>query len=138
MRISDWSSDVCSSDLLLVVSASLLGVALACVVLLGQWARAHGARRNEAGHEDAVGGSMWDGLKQIFANPFMRGMAVLLLLADGIGTVNYTLVTDSSGATFVDAVARTRFAANVDIGSEEHTSELKSQTRISYAVSCLN
>src|SRR3546814_1951021 len=117
MRISDWSSDVCSSDLLLVVSASLLGVALACVVLLGQWARAHGARRNEAGHEDAVGGSMWDGLKQIFANPFMRGMAVLLLLADGIGTVNYTLVTDYSGATFVDAVARTRFAAKVDLAS---------------------
>src|SRR3546814_1965646 len=41
---------------LLVVSAILLSVALACVVLLGRWARAHGARRNEAGHEDAVGG----------------------------------------------------------------------------------
>lgn len=100
---------------LLIVSASLLGVALACVVLLGQWARVHGARRNEVGHEAAVGGSMWDGLKQIFADPFMRGMAILLLLADGIGTVNYALVTDYSGATFVDAVARTRFAANVDL-----------------------
>jgi AAA family ATP:ADP antiporter len=100
---------------LLIVSASLFGVALVCVVLLGQWARVHGARRNEAGHEDAVGGSMWDGLKQIFADPFMRGMAILLLLADGIGTVNYALVTDYSGATFADAVARTRFAANVDL-----------------------
>jgi len=100
---------------LLVVSATLLGVALVCVVLLGQWARVHGARRHEVGHEDAVGGSMWDGLKQIFSDPFMRGMAILLLLADGIGTVNYALVTDYSGATFVDAVARTRFAANVDL-----------------------
>jgi AAA family ATP:ADP antiporter len=45
----------------------------------------------------------------------MRGMAILLLLADGIGTVNYALVTDYSGATFADAVARTRFAANVDL-----------------------
>jgi AAA family ATP:ADP antiporter len=45
----------------------------------------------------------------------MRSMAILLLLADGIGTVNYALVTDYSGATFVDAVARTRFAANVDL-----------------------
>src|SRR3546814_5880116 len=60
---------------------------------------------------------MWDGLKQIFANPFIRGMAVLLLLVVGIGTVNYTLVTDYSGATFVDAVARTRFAANVHLAS---------------------
>jgi AAA family ATP:ADP antiporter len=100
---------------LLIVSASLLGVALVCVVLLGQWARVHGARRNEVGHEAADGGGMWDGLKQIFADPFMRGMAILLLLADGIGTVNYALVTDYSGATFTDAVARTRFAANVDL-----------------------
>jgi AAA family ATP:ADP antiporter len=45
----------------------------------------------------------------------MRGMAILLLLADGIGTVNYALVADYSGATFGDAVARTRFAADVDL-----------------------
>ncbi len=102
---------------LLVVSASLLGVAVVCVVLLGRWAREHGNRRHEAGNEAAIGGSMWDGFKQLFANPFMRGMAVLLLLADGIGTVNYALVADYSGATFMDAVARTRFAANVDLAA---------------------
>src|SRR3546814_17228251 len=33
----------------LVVSAILLSVALACVVLLGRWARANGGRRNGAG-----------------------------------------------------------------------------------------
>jgi len=102
---------------LLVVSAGLLGIAVACVVLLGRWARVHGARRHEAGHEAAVGGGMWDGLKQVFADPFMRGMAVLLLLADGIGTVNYALVADYSGATFTDAVSRTRFAADVDLAT---------------------
>lgn len=100
---------------LLVVSASLLGIATVCVVLLGRWARVHGARRHEAGHEDAVGGGMWDGLKQIFTDPFIRGMAVLLLLADGIGTVNYALMIDYSGATFADAAARTRFHADVDL-----------------------
>jgi AAA family ATP:ADP antiporter len=109
--------DVIGVAPLLVVSAGLLGVALACVVLLGRWARVHGARRHEAGHEAAIGGSMWDGLKQIFLDPFMRGMAVLLLLADGIGTVNYALVTDYSGATFTDAVSRTRFAADVDLAT---------------------
>ena len=60
---------------------------------------------------------MFDGLKQMFADPFMRGMAMLLLLADGIGTINYALVADYSGATFTDAVARTRFAANVDLAA---------------------
>ncbi|KAF1712890.1 NTP/NDP exchange transporter [Pseudoxanthomonas sacheonensis] len=100
---------------LLLISASLLGIATVCVMLLNRWARVHGARRHEVGHEDAVGGGMWDGLKQIFADPFIRGMAVLLLLADGIGTVNYALMIDYSGATFADAAARTRFHADVDL-----------------------
>lgn len=102
---------------LLLISASLLGIAAVCVMLLGRWARVHGARRHEAGHEDAVGGGMWDGLKQIFTDPFIRGMAILLLLADGIGTVNYALMIDYSGATFADAAARTRFHADVDLAS---------------------
>jgi AAA family ATP:ADP antiporter len=106
---------------LLVVSATLLGIAVVCIVLLGRWARVHGERRFEAAHEAAVGGSMWDGLRQVFADPFMRGMAVLLLLADGIGTVNYALVADYSGATFTDAVARTRFAAEVDLSANALT-----------------
>lgn len=102
---------------LLVVSAALLGIAIVCVMLLGRWARVHSTRRHDPGHEGAVGGSMWDGLKQVFANPFMRSMAVLLLLADGIGTVCYALVADYSNATFTDAVSRTRFAANVDLAT---------------------
>lgn len=113
--------DVIGVAPLLVVSATLLGVAVACIVLLGRWARVHGARRFEVAHEAAVGGSMWDGLRQVFADPFMRGMAVLLLLADGIGTVNYALVADYSGATFTDAVARTRFAAEVDLSANALT-----------------
>lgn len=107
--------DVIGVAPLLLVSAVLLGVATVCVVLLGRWARVHGARRHEAGHEDAVGGGMWDGLKQIFTDPFIRGMAILLLLADGIGTVNYALMIDYSGATFADAALRTRFHADVDL-----------------------
>lgn len=109
--------DVIGVAPLLAVSASLLGVAVVCAVLLGQWARVHGARRHDVSHEAAIGGGMLDGLKQIFNTPFMRSMAMLLLLADGIGTVNYALVADYSGTTFTDAVARTRFAANVDLAT---------------------
>jgi ATP:ADP antiporter, AAA family len=107
--------DVIGVAPLLGVSASLLGLAVVCAVLLGRWARVHGARRHDVSHEGAIGGGMLDGLKQIFTTPFMRSMAVLLLLADGIGTVNYALVADYSGAAFTDAVARTRFAANIDL-----------------------
>ncbi len=107
--------DVIGVAPLLAVSALLLGFAVVCAVLLGRWARQHGARRHDATHEAAIGGGMLDGLRQIFTTPFMRSMAMLLLLADGIGTVNYALVADYSGATFTDAVARTRFAANIDL-----------------------
>lgn len=100
---------------LLLVSASLLALALVFVVRLGLWSRVHGTRRHEASHEAAIGGGMFDGIKQVFANPFMRSMAILLLLGDWIGTVNYGLVVDYSKATFVDAVARTRFAADLDL-----------------------
>ena len=102
---------------LLLVSAALLGVAVACVVLLGRWARANAEVQSEQAEGAAVGGGMWDGVKQIFRTPFMRYMALLLLLADGIGTVNYALVTDYSHQTLVDDVARTRFAANVDLAT---------------------
>lgn len=107
--------DVIGVAPLLAVSAGLLMGAVACAVLLGRWASVHGARRHDTSHEAAIGGGVLDGLKQIFAQPFMRSMALLLLLADGIGTVNYALVADYSGATFTDAVSRTRFAANVDL-----------------------
>lgn len=103
---------------LLVVSASLLTVGVGCVLWLGRWAQQHGARRFDPGNGQALGGGMLDGLKQVFATPFMRNMALLMLLADGIGTVNYALVADYSGATFGgDAIARTRFAANVDLAA---------------------
>lgn len=113
--------DVIGVAPLLVVSASLLSVSMLCVAWLGRWARTHGERRHDAHHEAPLGGSMFDGLKQIVRDPFMRGMAMLLLLADGIGTVNYALVADYSGATFTDAVSRTRFAANVDLAANTLT-----------------
>lgn len=101
---------------LLLVSAALLGVALACVAGLGRWSRLHGAHR-QADDEAALGGGMFDGLRQVFGDPFMRAMALLMLLGDAIGTVNYVLVTDYSGATFHDAVSRTRFAADIDLAT---------------------
>jgi AAA family ATP:ADP antiporter len=107
--------DVIGVAPLLVVSAGLLGVAILCAMVLGRWAAVHGLRRHEPGNAAAVGGGMFDGLRQVFANPMMRTMAVLMLLGDCIGTVNYALVIDYSKATFTDAVSRTQFAATIDL-----------------------
>lgn len=79
---------------LLVISAGLLLIAVLCILFLGKWVHQYGSHRYEANHEAAVGGSMLDGLKQIFADPFIRFMALMMLLTDGIGTIAYVLITD--------------------------------------------
>lgn len=100
---------------LLVIAAGLLAMAVICVIALGRWARHHGVHRFDVKRESAIGGSMWDGLRQIFLDPFIRQMALLMLLGDAIGTISYVLVIDYSGATFTDAIARTSFAASIDM-----------------------
>ena len=98
---------------LLLVSAVLLLCALACAAALG---RATQVDRLAAGDAPVPGG-MFDGLRQVVAEPFVRNMALLMVLSDCIGTLNYALVADWSGAHFHDAVARTRFAAHLDFAT---------------------
>jgi ATP:ADP antiporter, AAA family len=102
---------------LLAVSAALLAIAVGCFLWLGRWSEREGGRRGSAREGHAVGGGMLDGLRQILVTPFMRNMALLLLFADGIGTINYALVVDYSGAAFDSAVERTRFAADLDLAA---------------------
>src|SRR3546814_1722168 len=110
MRISDWSSDVCSSDLLL------------------------------AAHEQAAG------LVDRPADERRAGF-----LGDRHRLARDQRLVDRSAAFEDDAIDRDFFAradtqhvANSDVlerdllvRSEEHTSELQSLMRISYAVFCL-
>src|SRR3546814_1781798 len=103
MRISDWSSDVCSSDLddqlLSPVTERLDDDVERAMVHLRQF----GARADQAAVKDDIGG--------------------------------IALVKPVRGA---DLVPRRVEADAADIvRSEEHTSELQSLMRISYAVFCL-
>lgn len=101
---------------LLAISAALLFVGILCIILLGNWANHYGIHRDEVDNASAIEGKMLDGLKQIFTNPFIGTMAVMMLLSDAIETIAYVLVTDYSGTAFPhDAVAQTRFAANIDL-----------------------
>lgn len=103
---------------LMVVSAALLAVAIVCILFLGEWARKHGTRRHIRGNESAIGGGMFDGLKQIFNHPFIRSMAILMVLGDAIGTIAYVLMIDYFGFAFPnDAIARTRFVATIDLST---------------------
>src|SRR3546814_4101745 len=110
MRISDWSSDVCSSDLIERVSPTMPQYDYDLFVIGGgsggvrasRVAAAHGAKVAIA-EEYRVGGTC-----------VIRGCVPKKLLVYGA-----------------------HFAEDLHDRSEEHTSELQSLMRISYAVFCL-
>lgn len=93
---------------LLVVSAVVLTVAMSLLLLLSVRSGAGAAPA------EAIGGSMLAGLKQAFMQPFVRLMAILMLLSDGIGTVAYALLADYTKENITDAVARTAFYGRID------------------------
>src|SRR3546814_5858790 len=112
MRISDWSSDVCSSDL---KDPKYQPLPRAIVVRGNQHGKAGYAPKFPGGEQvaAAMGGSippiLWDG----------AGDAIVL---DDVGVLSLNLPD---------------VATPQSERSEEHTSELQSLMRISYAVFCL-
>src|SRR3546814_4868333 len=120
MRISDWSSDVCSSDLIgkgavLMPSFVNIGAHVGEGTMVDTWA--------------TVGSCA-----QIGKNVHLSGGA-------GIGGVLEPLQADPviiGDGAFIGARAEVaegvRVGAGAVLSSEEHTSELQSLMRISYAV----
>src|SRR3546814_4207821 len=110
MRISDWSSDVCSSDLV-VTAAPITGTAQA-------------------------GGSTTTAVLAALASAVddaYLGMPIQHANVGTAGTVKGTsMIMDYNGTTKTAVLAETLGAR-----SEEHTSELQSLMRTSYAVFCL-
>src|SRR3546814_2135254 len=122
MRISDWSSDVCSSDLI----AEIEGVNLALGTPLGaddchnadRLARLPGTINSKTGRPTAF----------IMATP---GPA---MLPAPVATPTATPAEWTDGP--VPEFTGTSWSDD-EVRSEEHTSELQSLMRISYAVFCL-
>ncbi|HET6430789.1 NTP/NDP exchange transporter [Dyella sp.] len=96
---------------LLLVSAGLLMGAMAVLMWLSVSA---GAGREAA---PAIGGSLLAGARQVFTVPFLRYMALLMLLSDGVGTVAYALLADYVKENFHDAASRTAFYGHVDLAA---------------------
>src|SRR3546814_4387967 len=109
MRISDWSSDVCSSDLAALCS-------LSCVVD-GLWIRSPTP--------------VPKGLPVTFSRFALTGMIAMALA----GCSQRGEIDPTGGIVAVRSACPV--AAIPAQRSEEHTSELQSLMRISYAVFCL-
>ncbi|MCP1373446.1 NTP/NDP exchange transporter [Dyella lutea] len=98
---------------LLLVSALALGASLGLLLLLS----ARDRREPQSRGDQVIGGSLWAGLRAVWAQPFMRYMALLMLFGDGIGTLAYALVADYAKAHFAGVVARTAFYNNLDLAT---------------------
>src|SRR3546814_2445542 len=125
MRISDWSSDVCSSDLSWYGSLKQSGD--------------HLIRVRHAGELGVQGGEV-DPVQQLGADRLAVGRA---LVEGGAGVGDHHHVEAQIGAD-PDAGRHAHVGGDAEgddlldaTRSEEHTSELQSLMRISYAVFCL-
>src|SRR3546814_7052296 len=117
MRISDWSSDVCSSDLVTVAAQKYPDPPISEARILRRQ-RLH--RRNHRGIPGDLAplvAQARSSYREKRASPANRETA--------LPAIRHLLPTDRHAHHF--------FAAR----SEEHTSELQSLMRISYAVFCL-
>src|SRR3546814_5854424 len=128
MRISDWSSDVCSSDLVQAAPARAAMIALRRVRLQRQI--------GEDFAEEQPGAEIQRHQVAVLALPAEAGGLGEVLFHDRRGV-------DENLHTCLQVVvqpARQRLQALLDeiviVRSEEHTSELQSLMRISYAVFC--
>lgn len=112
--LTKWLVHIIGIAPLLGVASVLLAGAVACISGLVAWSRrypvAHDAARNEA----VIGGGLWAGAKQVVHSPFLRRVAVLMILGDSVGGVLYNLQTDIGHRYYPDGAARTDFFASVD------------------------
>src|SRR3546814_2131640 len=117
MRISDWSSDVCSSDL---SHEALRGLAAP----FGACGRTGPMRQGAADRRDGA---------QILVRPDRPQPRPGRRIARRRARAN---PAPRSGS-LAGAARRPRISGQCHLRSEEHTSELQSLMRISYAVFCL-
>src|SRR3546814_7445141 len=151
MRISDWSSDVCSSDLTPSRNAGVTGQAAAagtysrpfCFTGQPMTYRIRAARPAEADSLRAIENAAGQAFVAVgygdiaeqedTAAPALRAAAIagrLLVIVDATDhPAGFILCSDLDGDLHVQELDVHR--------SEEHTSELQSLMSISYAVFCL-
>src|SRR3546814_7249499 len=152
MRISDWSSDVCSSDLvadgdtvlvhggtsgigtMAIKLAALFGLTI--IVTAGSDAKCAAARALGADH--AINYKTQDFVAEVKAITGGAGVAAVLDMVGG-DYVPRNLQCLADDGRHVSIAVQGGAMATIPVfeRSEAHTSELQSLMRISYAVFCL-
>ena len=100
---------------LLLVSVAFLCLCLLCIMMLRPWAVRRDQELGEASGEQAMGGSVWAGLRLVWANPLLRALAMLMFFGVGVGTLLYNEQAAIARKYFLEDDARTAFYANIDL-----------------------
>src|SRR3546814_8564872 len=147
MRISDWSSDVCSSDLRLSdFQLGLLGgPAFAVLYTILGFPIAKWAERGNRVTIIAVALATWSTMTALCGAAMSYTQLFAARVGVSIGEAGCAPPAHSLIAEYFPrerrATAMSTYAVGAPLGmmvrSEEHTSELQSLMRISYAVFCL-
>ena len=99
---------------LLLVSASLLVIAVVCIQRLGTWARGHDATR-QAGEGEPIGGSIWAGLTTVVRSPYLLAICAYLLCYTVLSTLLYFQQAQLVKEAIADSAQRTALFAKLDL-----------------------
>jgi AAA family ATP:ADP antiporter len=98
---------------MMLVSVGFLALCLLCIVKLGEHARAVEQLRGRP-QDEAMGGSVLEGLRLVARDPLLRALAVLMFFGVGVGTLLYNQQREIA-KLLVEDEFRTRFYSNLDL-----------------------
>ena len=118
--LTSWLVGTLGAANLLLVSAVLLEVAaLSARALFVQPRTATAAEDGHAaapqGPETAIGGTVWEGMRRAFADPYLLNVTLNMLFFTVLTTFLYFQQAAIVDSTLTDRAARTRFFANIDL-----------------------
>ena len=113
--LTTLAADKLGTANLLLASAGFLAVAIACVVGLGRWARAHPRAASDGASEQPLGGSVLAGVRAVVKSPYLLGVCAWLLCYSMLSTTLYFQQVEIVGREVPDAAARTQLFASVDL-----------------------
>lgn len=99
---------------LLLVSAGFLLVCLVCIVKLRPYARQREQQTGQAAPGEAMGGSVWAGMKLVASDRLLRALALLMFFGVGVGTLLYNEQAAIVRAANLSGEAATRFYSGID------------------------
>jgi AAA family ATP:ADP antiporter len=99
---------------LLLLSAALLALTIACVMMLARWSRAH-PRTGEPAQEAPLGGSIIAGARAALTSPFLLAICAYLLCYTALSTALYFQQVAIVKDAVPEPAERTRLFASVDL-----------------------